>query len=394
MKLKVNQIVCLYILLGLPFIAASQKVDEIIEKHIAAHGGVDKWNKVNSLKITGTFTAFSIEKDYMCYKTKSGSYYGDFSLGEFNVVESFDGKSGWTIDPWQEITYARNINSDEANVFMQKAEFFTPFFNYKSKGYSVEDIGKDTIDGIELFVLKLTKTNGKVETWYLNSKTYLEYCCKSDWVDFASAVPSEVFFDDFRNVDGLIIPFFSDRTFWQRDRILQIEKIEINPEIDPDIYIMPRRNEIKKLDFLIGKWNVKVEVWTRRGTWYELGSTTSDISFESTNLIQEKISYDRTFNISKVINYTFNESGNNYRISVFNDFSSEIDIYTGNFADSLFVFDDTKISFLDNANQNQENIQYNISNINNDGFVVEIKKSSDKGVTWNPGDRFTYTRMD
>ena len=134
MKLRINQLVCFIIFLGFPSIVFSQNVDEIIAQHISAHGGVEKWNGVEALKITGKFTAFSLEKDYTCYKTKSGFYYGDFNLGVENVIESFDGKKGWTIDPWQEMDYARNLNSGEVNVFLQKAEFFTPFFNYKEKG--------------------------------------------------------------------------------------------------------------------------------------------------------------------------------------------------------------------------------------------------------------------
>jgi len=392
MKPRINQVVCFIIFLSFPYIVFSQNVDEIIAKHISAHGGAEKWDEVEAMKITGKFTAFSIEKDFTCYKTKSGFYYSDLYLGEQKVVESFNGKTGWTIDPWQEMDYARNLNSGEENAFLQKAEFFTPFFNYKEKGHTVEYTGMDTLDGIEVFVLKLTRTNDKTETWYLNTKTYLEYICESDWVDFARSVPSEIFFEDFRTVDGLVIPFFAERTFWQRDRILQIEKVEINPEIDENMFVMPRRKEIEKLEFMQGEWDVKVEAWTRRGAWYNLGNTTSSIHFASTNMLQENISYERIYLISKTVNYTYNESGKNYRISVFNDLSSSLNVYEGEFNDTAFVFDDTKIIFGDANNEGSEHIQYSINKIENDGFIIERKSSTDKGKTWNPKDKFTYTR--
>ena len=94
MKQRKNQVVCFIIFLCFPSIVFSQNVDEIIAKHISAHGGAEKWEKVEALKITGKFTAFSLEKDYICYKTKSGFYYGDLYLGEQKVVESFNGKTG------------------------------------------------------------------------------------------------------------------------------------------------------------------------------------------------------------------------------------------------------------------------------------------------------------
>jgi hypothetical protein len=372
----------------------SQTADEIIEKHIAAHGGAEKWDRVDALKITGKFTAFSLENDYTCYKTRSGYYYADLYLGEVNVIEAFNGKTGWTIDPWQEIDYARKVNSSEENVFLQKAEFFTPFYNYKEKGHSVEYEGRETMDGFEVFVLKLTRANGHVETWYLNAETYLEYLCKSDWVDFAYPAPSEVFFDDFREVDGLILPFFTDRTFWQRSRILEIKNVEINPEIDKEIFVMPQREEMSKFEFLEGKWDVNVKAWTPRGTWYDLGNTTSAFEFVSPNMLQEKITYERIFLISRTTNYTWNESGDNYRISVFNDLSSSLDFYEGAFNDTAFIFDDSNITFGDVAEEDNPINRYIIYNIEKDGFIMERKVSTDDGENWGPRDKFTYTRRE
>lgn len=394
MKPGLIQLLCFTIFLWLSNIIVAQDVDEIIAKHIAAHGGQEAWDKVEALKITGNFTAFSLEKDYTSLKTKEGLYYGDFNLGEVNVIEGFDGKTGWTIDPWQEMDYARNLNAGELNAFFQKAEFFTPFFNYKEKGHTVEYKGKETLEGIEVYVLNLTRANGKVETWYLDAETHLEFICKSDWVDFARIMPSEVFFDDFRDVDGLILPFFSERTFWQRDRILQIEEVKINPEIDDGIFNMPRREEISKLEFLEGNWDVKIEAWTQRGTWYPLGNTSSTIQFVSINKLQENISYERIYPISKIFSYTYNEPTANYRISVFNDLSSSFRVFEGEFSDTSFVFDDTGISFGGPPDEGFQYIRYSIHSMEKDGFVMERKGSVDKGETWSAMDRFTYMRRE
>lgn len=91
----------------LPLITA-QTVEEIIDKHIKAHGGIEKWEEVESMKITGKFTAFSIEDDFLAIKTKDGHYYSELSLGDKRVIEAFNGKSGWTVDPWHEILFQEN----------------------------------------------------------------------------------------------------------------------------------------------------------------------------------------------------------------------------------------------------------------------------------------------
>jgi hypothetical protein len=394
MKRRLYSKAFLLFLFCFPALAFSQEVDEIIAKHIEAHGGLAKWNEINALKISGTFTGFSLEKDFSCYKMKSGFYYADLYLGEINVIEGFNGKEGWTIDPWQEMDYARKLNSEEVNVFLQKAEFFTPFYNYKEKGHKVVLKGKETIEGLEVFVLELTRDNNKVETWYLNAETYLEYICKSDWVDFARNAPAETFFDDFREVDGLVLPFFIERTFWQRDRILQIENIEINPEVDMAIFEMPRREEMKMLEFMEGEWEVQIEVWTRRGSWYNLGNTHSSIDFASINLLQENITYERIFSITKQLNYTYNEQSKNYRISVFNDLNSNLRIFEGTFNDTSFVYNDVNIHYANTTDDESIHIQYEILKNEDGGFSIIRSQSTDKGESWSPSDRFIYSRED
>lgn len=386
------QIGLILISICFPHFLFAQSADEIIQKHIKAHGGAKKWDQIEAMKISGNFTAFSIEKEFTTYKTKDGGYYGDLYLGEKKVIEAFDGKNGWTIDPWQEIFYARSLNAAENNVMMQKAEFFTPFYKYKERGYEVEYLGKKQVDGTDVFAIKLTRNNGKIETWYLDAKTYLEYKCESQWVDFASVAPSETFFDDFRKVNGLVIPFYVERIFWQRDRISQIENIEFNPDFDENIMVMPKREEIRKLQFMEGEWDVTVETMGRRGSWYKSGQTTSSISFASTNMLQENISYEETFPINKTVSYTYNSSTKRYRISAFNDFSSTVDLYEGIFKDNILVFDDVTIRYGVEGEETRPSTQYQFSDIGDNGFTLVHNITRDGGQSWNPRIKFIYTR--
>lgn len=392
MKLKKLQVFFLFAILCMPGFLAAQTVEEIIANHIEAHGGADKWEKVNALKITGRFTAFSLEKEFTTYKTKCGAYYSDLFLGEQNVLEGFNGKCGWTIDPWQEIEYARNINTSETNVFKQKAVFFTPFLDYKEKGHKVEYLGLQNVEGSDMHALKLTRKDGKSEKWFLDAKTYLEYKCEADWVDFASPIPCEMYFDDFRTVDGLVLPFFVERIFRTRDRITQIENVEINPKIDKKMFEMPKRKEISKLAFLEGDWDVKLEFMGRRGSYQDRGTTESCIKFASTNLLQENISYENYFPNSLNINFTYDAGTGKYRIAAFNDFTSTFDMFQGELKDNILVMEDTQIAYSEKQDSTRTCRQFTYTKVDEDKFTVENKVSNDEGKTWRPQARLTYTR--
>lgn len=393
MKLINKQIFLIIMFVSAMSISFAQNVDEIIDKHIKAHGNIEKWDNLKSMKITGRFTAFSEENDFFAIKTNEGAYYSELQLGQHPVVEGFNGTSGWTIDPWQEILFPRELNKTEINSFLQKSEFFTPFYKYKEKGHEVEFVGLQNVDGIDMYAIKLTRTNGKTETWYLDANTYLEYKCESAWVDFAYPAPAESYFDDFRTIDGLVIPYFIERTFWQRDRILQIENIEFNPEIDVTLFEIPRSKEISKLDFLAGSWDVKVDIWTRRGSWYTYDSTNSIIKFIATNMLEETIKYSLNFAQSKIIRYSYNSDIKNYLISVYNNFSSDIKVFQGNFTDSTFVVERTNLDCADTS-QSMRLVRYIIGQMEEDSFNIEIKSSNDNGVTWKPQQKLSYTRKE
>lgn len=386
-----KQIKLSILILFLPGLIAAQNVDEIIAKHIEAHGGKANWEKIESIKITGQFTAFSIEREFVAIKTREGKYYSELHLGKHKVYEAFDGTEGWTIDPWQEIEFARRLSNAEKNVFYQKAAFFTPFYQYKEKGYTVEYKGIKEVEGVETYELELTRANGYKETWYLDKETYLEYKCESYWIDFAYPLKAESFYDDFRTINGVVIPFYIERMFGQRNRMLIIENVEFNSDIDESIFERPKKEGMKKLASLEGKWDVAVEAMNRAGNWQVMSKTSSTITFDPANLLHETIAYDVILPYMKVTSISYNDQTDTYWFSIFNDLSGSSEILTGKLSEEGLVADDVNIQ-IGNEEKQGPNFQIKFENIREDGFTVVKTTSTDKGETWVPRLKFTYTR--
>jgi len=369
-----------------------QSVDEIISRHIKAHGGMKAWDKVESMKITGEFTSFSERKPFVQIKARPDKYFADFSLGQHKVTEGYDGKIYWTNNPWFELPFARKMNSNEIMVMQQNAEFCTPFFNYKERGFQVKYEGKDKVEGIEVFKLLLTRENGLTETWYLRTDNYLEYMNKSGWGDFATPVDQEAVYEDFRKVGEITIPFYIERIFDTRNTVTEIETVELNISPEPSVFEIPLSAPLQKLKFLAGNWNVVVDVMNRSGAMIKIDSTSSVIHFlKDKNVLQETISYTRYFPVEKILTWTYNNDLRNYRLSVFNDIYSNTDLFQGNFANDSLVMGNADISF------GKEGIttplsKYIFSKISDNGFLLETAASRDGGTTWRVQQRFTYTR--
>lgn len=386
-----KHLILLLLSLGFTTLMSAQSVDEIIAKHIEAHGGAEKWDAISSMTISGNFTSFSQEHDFFAVKSNKGEYYSTLNIGQHKVVEAFDGIKGWTDDPWFEVPFPRALNNIEINAFKQKAEFFTPFYKYKEKGHSVEYIGEENVDGVDTYVIKLTRHNGMLETWYLDKNTYLEFKSVSQWTDFAMPSSAESYFEDFRTVNGLVIPFYIERMFRQRDRILIIENIVFNSFENKEILEMPKSKQMNELAFLVGDWDVKIEKMNRSNTLYTLDNTVSNFSFEKDNLLKQSLSFNDYFVQSMILNYSYHNQKEKYLLTMFNEFSSTTEVFEGKFIDGVFNFDNASINYGD-SEADASASQISLSEITENAFVMEIKSSTDQGKTWNLAYKMTYSR--
>ncbi len=370
----------------------AQELDDIIAKHIEARGGAENWAKVENMKITGRFTAFSVEEDWMAIKTNEGLYYSELHLGKHAVIEAFNGEHGWTIDPWHEISFPRILTKDEDNVFQQKSSLMTPLLNYKENGITTELLGKQDLEGVEVFAIKLTRPSGKFETWYLDANTYLEYRRDSYWVDFTYPSAAESYFEDFREINGLIIPYYEEKMFSQRNRVLLIEDIQFNIELDEELFEMAKGPEMEALRFMEGEWEVEVQGWSGRANrWYPMDITSSKIEYSANNMLEENITYKANFVMPITSQYSFHTGSNKYRVCVYNDFSGETEMFIGQMSDSTFVADNTKMIY-GGSQDPQAFGKVTITKQDEEHFNVLIENSFDKGETWKSGNQLIYTR--
>jgi hypothetical protein len=375
---------------GFPGTTNADRVDEIIALHIQARGGESNWAGVESMRISGQFTHFSVQHPFLTILKRPGLFYSEFHIGHQFVKEGYDGEAGWTIDPWQGFEFPRRVNRAEQNVFYQKAEFATPFFNHQERGFLVEYEGEDNIDGMDMLVLRVTRQNKQVETWYLDAETYLEYKTITQWIDFATPVHTESYYDDFRVVGALTIPFFVERMFTNRHLVTQIEEIELNPEIDSSLFSAPPCKGMQKLSGLEGEWDVKVEMPNRLGNWVIADSTTTSVGWIHRDILQSKIFYGGAFPATNILTWTYHRRDGRYQMSVLNDFFSTTEVFEGNFNDATLVMENIHST----QGENKTPLQYRFHIEGTDYMLMERLRSTDKGETWTVFEKVHFRRGD
>lgn len=213
--------------------AGAQPLDEVLARHAAAHGGLDKWRAVDSMVITGTQVAFSNAAPFVYeFRRPDLSRFEQTMLGQKMTI-GHDGTVTWWIHPILEITTPTAVTESGAVLARHVAEFESPLVDAAGKGHKVELLGKDEVDGQPALKLKVTRKDGFVETWYLDPSTHLELARFDTTLDLPAAKERWTYYSDFRTVEGLVLPHRQDQEYSIRHVSLTIEKVQVNPKIDP-----------------------------------------------------------------------------------------------------------------------------------------------------------------
>ncbi len=241
-----KKIIILFVLAQICVLTTAQTADEIIQKHIERIGGGKAWNEVKSIKMNATLNSqqgggFSLEH----INTRDGHLYAAMDMqGRKFVQIAFDGKTAWGTNPETGQAEKRNEEITE-NIKRKAEEFPSPFINYKEKGFKVELLGSELIEGIDCYKIKLTKgkvlVNGEdidnIYTSFISKKDYLEVASEEVSYQNLDKLTTNVIYSDFREVNGLTLPFCKNISSSSGFIfVILVESIEINSEVDYSVF--------------------------------------------------------------------------------------------------------------------------------------------------------------
>jgi hypothetical protein len=215
-------------------VGAGQTLDEVLAKHAAAHGGLEKWRALNSLIVTGTQVAFSDAAPFVFEWQRPDSSRFEQSMLGMKITVAHDGAATSWIHPLLGIEQPAAVPETQAALARRAAEFESPLVDAAAKGNKVELLGKEEIDGQPALRLQVTRKDGAAETWYLDPSSYLEIARFDRTLDLPDAKDRWTYYSDFRTVEeGLVIPHRQDQEYSIRHVSLTVEKVQVNPQIDP-----------------------------------------------------------------------------------------------------------------------------------------------------------------
>jgi hypothetical protein len=246
---------------------------QIVDKNVAARGGLQAWRAVQALSLQGKLGAGGnqratlaapvpnqksvetivprrpVEEAQLPFRMELKRGRKERFELQFNgktAVQVYDGTNGWKLRPFLNRMEVEPYTAQELKNASMQADLDGPLVDYVAKGSRVELVGLEKEEGRDTYKLKLTLKSGQSLHVWVDAETFLEakvegHPRRLDGTEH----PVEIYYRDYRTVDGLRIPFVLETkvlpvaktTLGFKDTPVPTEKIiidnvAVNPKLD------------------------------------------------------------------------------------------------------------------------------------------------------------------
>lgn len=216
----------------------AQTADEIIAKHIDAIGGKDKISQIKSIYMESTAQIMGNDAPVVTTILNGKGFKSETEFNGSKIIQALNDKSGWVINPMAGGTSATALPDEQYKVAKEQIYVGGELINYSTNGGKAELLGKEG----DLYKIKITAKDNSTTTYYIDPATYYLKKQVKQGDMMGQPVEITVSFSDYQKTDfGYVIPHKIDTDMGGNFSFsATVNKVEINKEIDPKIFEMPK----------------------------------------------------------------------------------------------------------------------------------------------------------
>ncbi len=264
----------------LPALSAAQ----IVDRNVAARGGLERWRAVKTMSLAGKLGAGGNQRatlqtnEQAAVARKKGAMPAiptrpaqeaqlpflmelerprkmrfELEFAGQTAIQVYDGAHGWKLRPYLHRRVVEPFTDEEIKLSAAQADLDGPLVDYAAKGTRVELAGSEKVEKRDTYKVKMTMQNGQVLHVWIDAETFLEAKIEGQprRMD-GTEHPTEVYFRDYRQVEGLQIPFVLETRVLPVSKTatglgdvpvpperITIEKVVVNPKFDQALFAKP-----------------------------------------------------------------------------------------------------------------------------------------------------------
>ena len=244
--MKAKRLVLAVLALALAAPVHAQTADELIAKNIKTKGGMDKIKAMKSIRATGKMSLGpEMEAPFVMTLKRPNEMRMEFTLQGMTGIQAYDGTNAWSVMPFMGKKDPEPMAADDAKMVQEQSDFDGPLVDYKAKGNTVELAGRETVEGVNAYKLKVTRKDGEIRYLYLDPDAYLEIA--SDATRNVHGTEMEIYstIGDYKEVNGVMLAHSIESgpkgsTTKQK---MTVEKYEVNVDVAATAFTMPAKSD-------------------------------------------------------------------------------------------------------------------------------------------------------
>ena len=259
---------------------AGLSATQIVDRHLAARGGLQAWRAVQTMSWSGKMDAGlgdsvarsenyvsqtwgkksaqarlaasrptnkaeaqQVQLPFVLEVKRPGMSRVELEFAGKTAVQVFDGSNGWMKRPFLNRNDWEPFSAEQARASEGQWELDGPLFDYAAKGTKVALDGVEAVDGHDAYKLKLSLKNGTVKHIWIDTHSFLDVKVEGTPRRMDGKMRTVwVTQRDFRPVQGVMVPFLLETAVdgYADTHKMVLEKVALNPKLDDARFTKPK----------------------------------------------------------------------------------------------------------------------------------------------------------
>ncbi len=178
-------------------------LEEILAKNLQARGGKAKLEAIKTYTTDGTMTmAQGMDLSFTQAMKRPHKFRMDMSFQGMSMITAFDGTVAWSKNPMAGNKVEKAPES-EVKRMAEQADLDGVLVNSKDKGYNLELVGPEDIDGSTAYKIKVTDKDNEVSHIYIDAVTWLEVMWSKSLSMMGQEADVEIMMSNYQEVGGV-----------------------------------------------------------------------------------------------------------------------------------------------------------------------------------------------
>lgn len=217
-------------------LSKAQTAEEVVGKYIQALGGKEKISQVKSVYTEYTMEVMGNSMTQMEYLLDGKGYKTEAEFNGSKIVNCLNDKNGWMINPLMGSNDPQAMEDALYKAGRTQIFLYNGLLDYTNKGLKIESAGKE-----KNFTKLKVMDGGSESVYYFDNSTNLLSKTVSKSEMMGQQVEVTTTYGDYKKTDsGVVLPYTKNIDMGMFQLALKISKVEVNKEIDPQIFAMPK----------------------------------------------------------------------------------------------------------------------------------------------------------